>query len=58
MHQGKTGCVLFGTDSRLVSAKFSVTINDSDIGNGSLNIHKYKYLGVILDECTSLISER
>ena len=47
MHKGKTECILFGTDSKLASANFSVSVNGSDLKR----ISEYKYLGVVMDEC-------
>ena len=47
MYKGKTECILFGTDSRLASANFSVSVNGSDLKR----VSKYKYLGVVMDEC-------
>ena len=47
LHLGKTECVLFGTDSRLSSANFSVSINGFNLNR----VGEYKYLGVIMDEC-------
>ena len=47
MHKGKTECILFGTDSKLASANFSVSVNGSD----SKRVFEYKYLGVVMDEC-------
>ena len=46
-HQGKTECVLFGTDSRLSSANFSVSINGFNLNR----VGEYKYLVVVMDEC-------
>ena len=47
LHQGKTDCVLFGTDARLSSANFSVSIK----GFSFNRVAEYKYLGVVMDEC-------
>ena len=47
MHKGKTECILFGTDSKLASANFSVSVNGSDLKR----VSEYKYLGVVMDEC-------
>ena len=46
LHQGKNECVLFGTDSRLLSANFSVSINGSNLNR----VAEYNYLGVVMDE--------
>ena len=47
MHKGKTECILFGTDSKLASANFSVSVNGSDLKR----VSEYKYLGVVMDKC-------
>ena len=46
MHKGKTECILFGTDSKLASANFSVSVNGSDMKR----VFEYKYHGVVMDE--------
>ena len=47
MHKGKTKRTLFGTDSKLTSANFSVSVNGSDLKR----VFEYKYLGVVMNEC-------
>ena len=46
MHQGKTECVLFGSNPKVTPAKFCVTVN----GKALKRVTEYKYIGVILDE--------
>ena len=47
LHQGKNKYVLFGMDSRLSSANFSVSINGFNLNR----VAKYKYLGTVIYEC-------
>ena len=46
LHRGKTECVLFGTDSKLLSANFSVSVNGVNLNR----VAEYKYLGIVMDE--------
>ena len=46
MHEGKTGCMLFGTGPKLaLSTSFSTAID----GKALNRVSEYKYLGVVLD---------
>ena len=46
MHEGKTECMLFGTDPKLaLSTFFSIAID----GKALNRVSEYKYLGAVLD---------
>lgn len=50
LNQSKTECILFGTGSKLSNANdFNIEIN----GESLKRVFKFKYLGVVLDECLS-----